>query len=132
MKRESLAPGRRKDTHFWPNGILDADDGDASEIVDELLLVVPVLRLLAQILVGDADRSQAIIGHFLDDVVRQASLFLLVRLFQLMIFAHDGFASRRRRRSDVVRSRRMRAMLTWIEPFLKHLWCTRESRRRAE
>ena len=54
--------------YFWPNRIFDATDANARQLLDDAGLVVPVGQPIGrEVSVGDADRTQTVAGHGLDD-----------------------------------------------------------------
>ena len=113
-------------SYFWTNGILNANKGDAYQILDEILFIVPVLLFFAQISIGNRDRSQAIIRHFLNDLMGDFVLLVLIQILRFIVFTEDRFTSIVE--SPIRRNRtRKKGIFTSIEPFPKHLWCRYEN-----
>jgi hypothetical protein len=61
---------QKRSVYLRPHRVLDAHDSYAGEVTHHLVLIVPV-RLLAcgEVSVGDADGTEAITSHWLNDLL---------------------------------------------------------------
>lgn len=88
--------------YFGPDRIFDAHDAHARQVVDDVLLVVPIRLVLEahlidlrlgrarhKVAVGHGDGAQAVAGHRLDYVAHQTLLVLARELLQLAIGSVD-------------------------------------------
>lgn len=90
--------------YLWSDGILDANNAQAGEVVDNILLVFPVGLALAvhlvdlgfarhKVTIGDRNGSQAVARHRLDHLPHQLVLHLASELLEPTVAAVDESAS---------------------------------------
>lgn len=62
-------------THLWPDGVLDPDHADGGEVIQNVVLVLPVgLGVAAEVPVRHANGPQAVARHGLDHLLHHLVL----------------------------------------------------------